>query len=64
MTFNQSIVNCAATASYLRESGDGALNVENHLTIIQFDPTEFRIYILNSVLNHTVNIPFGLIVVC
>ena len=64
VTFNQSIVNCAATADYLRGSGDGALNVENHFTIIQFDPNEFRVYIFNSGLNQTADIPFALIVAC
>lgn len=64
VTFNQSIVNCAATANYLRRSGDGALNVENHFTIIQFDPNEFRVYIWNSGLNQTADIPFALIVAC
>ena len=62
--FNQSIVNCAATANYLRRSGDSALNVSNHFTIIQFQPTELQIYIWNSTLGQTVDIPFALIVVC
>ena len=64
VTFNQSIVNCAASANYLRGSGDGALNVSNHFTIIQFQPTELRIYIWNSALSQTMDIPFALIVVC
>ena len=64
VTFNQSIVNCAATANYLRGSGDGALNVSNHFVIIQFEPTELRVYIWNSTLNETMDIPFALIVAC
>jgi hypothetical protein len=64
VTFNQSIVSCAATANYLRRSGDAALNVENHFTIIQFDPTVFQVYIWNSGLNQTADIPFALIVAC
>jgi hypothetical protein len=64
VTFNQSIVNCAATANYLRRSGDSALNVSNHFTIIQFDPTELLVYIWNSTQNQTMDIPFALILVC
>jgi hypothetical protein len=64
VTFNQSIVNCAATANYLRGFSDSALNVSNHFTIIQFDPTELRVYIWNSDLNQTMDIPFALIVAC
>jgi hypothetical protein len=64
VTFNQSIVNCAATANYLRRSGDSALNVSNHFTIIQFQPTELQIYVWNSTQNQTMDIPFALIVVC
>jgi hypothetical protein len=64
VTFNQSIVNCAATANYLRGFSDSALNVSNHFTIIQFDPTELRVYIWNSALNQTMDIPFALIVAC
>ena len=52
VTFNQSIVNCAATANYLRGSGDSALNVSNHFTIIQFDPTALCVYIWNSAEQH------------
>jgi hypothetical protein len=64
VTFNQSIVNRAATANYLRRGGDSALNVSNHFTIIQFDPTELLVYIWNSTQNQTVDIPFALIVAC
>jgi hypothetical protein len=64
VTFNQSIANCAATASYLRQSGDPALNVENHFVIIRPSTTQLQIFIANPVLNGAVNIPFGLIVVC
>ena len=64
VTFNQSIVNCAATANYLRAFSDGSLNVANHFTIIQFDPTELRMYIWNSSLNQAMDIPFALIVAC
>jgi hypothetical protein len=64
VTFNQSIVNCAATANYLRRGGDSALNVSNHFTILQFQPTELQIYIWNSSLSQTMDIPFALIVVC
>ena len=35
VTFNRSIVNCAATANYLRRAMDSALNVSNHFTIIR-----------------------------
>lgn len=64
VTFNQSTANCAATASYLRESLDVSSNVSNHLAITRWTTTELRVYIWNSVLNDTMNIPFGLIVVC
>ena len=64
VTFNQSIVNCAATANYLRRSGDPALNVSNHFLIIQFQPTELQVYIWNSTQNQTMDIPFALIVAC
>ena len=64
VTFNQSIVNCAATANYLRAFSDSSLNVENHFTIIQLDPTELRVFIWNSYLNQAVDIPFSLIVAC
>jgi hypothetical protein len=64
VTFNQSIANCAATVSYLRESTDLAANVMNHFVISRFGTTELRIEIWNAVLADTVNIPFGLIVVC
>ena len=64
VTFSQSIVSCAATANYLRRTGDGALNVANHFTIIQFNPNELQIYIWNSTLNQTMDIPFALIVAC
>jgi hypothetical protein len=64
VTFNQSIVNCAATANYLRNSNDSALNVSNHFTIIQFDPTVLQVYIWNSTQSQTMDIPFALIVAC
>lgn len=64
VTFNQSIVNCAATANYLRRGGDSALNVSNHFLIIQFQPTELQVYIWNSTQNQTMDIPFALIVAC
>ena len=64
VTFNQSIVNCAATAGYLRESNDVSVNVSNHLAITRWTTTELRIYIWNTAFNDNVNIPFGLIVVC
>jgi hypothetical protein len=64
VTFNQSIVNCAATANYLRRTGDAALNVSNHFTIIQFQPTELLVYIWNSTQSQTMDIPFALIVAC
>ena len=64
VTFNRSIVNCAATANYLRRVGDSALNVSNHFTIIQFEPTVLQIYIWNSTQNQTMDIPFSLIVAC
>ena len=64
VTFNQSVVNCAATAGYLRESTDSSVNVSNHLAITRWSTTELRIYIWNTVINDNVNIPFGLIVVC
>jgi hypothetical protein len=64
VTFNQSIVNCAATAGYLRESTDVSVNVSNHLAVTRSSATELRVYIWNSSMNDTVNIPFGLIVVC
>jgi hypothetical protein len=57
-------LNCAATANYLRGSGDSALNVSNHFTIIQFDPTELLVYIWNSTQSQTMDIPFALIVAC
>ena len=40
------------------------MNVSNHLAITRWTATELRVYIWNSALNDTVNIPFGLIVVC
>jgi hypothetical protein len=64
VTFNQSIVNCAATANYRRRGGDSALNVSNHFLIIQFQPTELEVYIWNSTKNQTMDIPFALIVAC
>jgi hypothetical protein len=64
VTFNQSIVNCAATANYLRRGGDSALNVSNHFTILQFEPTELLVDIWNSSLNQEMDIPFALIVAC
>jgi hypothetical protein len=64
VTFNRSIVNCAATANYLRESTDVSLNVSLHLAITRLTATELRIYIWNSTSSTNVNIPFGLIVVC
>ena len=64
VTFNRSIVNCAATANYLRRSDDSALNVSNHFTILQFEPQAFQVYIWNSALDQTMDIPFALIVAC
>ena len=64
VTFSQSIVNCAATAGYLRESNDVGSNLSNHFGITRLGTTEFRLNIWNSAINDTVNIPFGLIVVC
>jgi hypothetical protein len=64
VTFNQSVANCAATASYLRQSGDSALNAENHFVIIRFVPTQLLVFITNPALGGAVDIPFGLIVVC
>jgi hypothetical protein len=64
VSFNQSITNCAATATYLRESNDVGFNLSNHFGITRFSATEYRINIWNSSINDTPNIPFGLIVVC
>jgi hypothetical protein len=64
VTFNQSIVNCAATATYLRENNDVAFNLSNHFGITRFSATEYRLNIWNSSINDAPNIPFGLIVVC
>jgi hypothetical protein len=64
VSFNQSIVNCAATATYLRENNDVGFNLSNHFGITRFSMTEFRINIWNSAINDAPNIPFGLIVVC
>jgi hypothetical protein len=64
VTFNQSVVNCAATAGYLRENNDVGYNLSNHFGITRFSTTEFRINIWNSSINDAPNIPFGLIVVC
>jgi hypothetical protein len=62
--FNQSIVSCAATATYLREGNDVGFNLSNHFGITRFSTTEFRINIWNSSINEAPNIPFALIVVC
>ena len=64
VSFNQSIVNCAATATYLRENNDVGFNLSNHFGITRFSTTEFRINTWNSAINDAPNIPFGLIVVC
>lgn len=64
VTFNQSIVNCAATANSLTRTGDTAFNVSNHFTIIQQEPTELFVQIWNSTLNQFMDIPFALIVAC
>ena len=64
VSFNQSIANCAATATYLRESNDVGFNLSNHFGITRLSTTEFRINIWNSSINDAPNIPFGLIVVC
>lgn len=64
VTFNQSVVNCAATAGYLRETTDSSVNVSNHLAITRYTTTELRIYIWNTAISDNVNIPFALIVVC
>jgi hypothetical protein len=64
VSFNQSIANCAASATYLRENNDTSFNGENHFLIIRFSTTELRINIWNSSLNDYASIPFGLIVVC
>lgn len=64
VTFNQSVTNCAAMASYLRESGDVSWNVSNHFAITRTSATELRIYIWNSSINQSMDIPFALIVAC
>jgi hypothetical protein len=64
VSFNQSIANCAATATYLRENNDVGFNLSNHFGITRFSTTEFRINIWNSSINDAPNIPFALIVVC
>jgi hypothetical protein len=64
VTFNQSVINCAATATYLRENNDAGFNLSNHFGITRFSTTELRINIWNSAINDAPNIPFGLIVVC
>jgi hypothetical protein len=64
VTFNQSVVNCAATAGYLRETTDSSVNVSNHLAITRYTTMELRIYIWNTAISDNVNIPFALIVVC
>jgi hypothetical protein len=40
------------------------VNVSNHLAITRWTTTELRVDIWNTVINDTVTIPFGLIVVC
>jgi hypothetical protein len=64
VTFNQSLANCAATASYLRETTDASVNATNHFAITRWSATELRIYIWNTVIDDNVNIPFALIVAC
>ena len=63
VTFNQSIVNCAATANSLHRSGDTPFNVSNHFTIMQ-EPTKLFVQIWNSTQNQFMDIPFALIVAC
>jgi hypothetical protein len=64
VTFNQPVINCAATATYLRENNDVGYNLSNHFGITRFSTTEFRINIWNSTINDSLNIPFALIVAC
>jgi len=64
VTFNQSIANCAAIASYLRESNDVSVNVSNHFAVTRWSTTEFRIYMWNSTFNQSFDLPFALLVAC
>jgi hypothetical protein len=64
VTFNQSIVNCAATASYQRENNDTSYNVSNHFSVTRISTTAFRIYTWNSAINDSFDLPFALIVAC
>src|SRR5215204_918861 len=64
VTFNQSIVNCAATASYQRENNDTSYNVSNHFSVTRTSTTTFRIYTWNSAINDSFDLPFALIVAC
>jgi hypothetical protein len=64
VTFNQSIVNCAATASYQRETNDTSYNVSNHFSVTRTSTTAFRIYTWNSAINDSFDLPFALIVAC
>jgi hypothetical protein len=64
VTFNRSIVNCAAIASYERETSDVSYNVSNHFAVTRFSTTELRIYTWNSSVNQSFDLPFALIVAC
>jgi hypothetical protein len=64
VTFNQSIVNCAAIASYQRENADVSYNVSNHFAITRYNTSVFRIYVWNSILNQQLDLPFALLVAC
>jgi len=64
VTFNQSIVNCAATASYQRENNDTSYNVSNHFSVTRTSTTTFRIFTWNSAINESFDLPFALIVAC
>ena len=64
VTFNQSVVNCAAVAEYLLQPTDGGSNVSNHFSITRWTTTELRIYIWNSTISQTQDIPFALMVAC
>jgi len=64
VTFNQSIVNCAATASYQRENNDTSFNVSNHFSVTRISTAAFRINTWNSAINDSFDLPFALIVAC
>jgi hypothetical protein len=66
VTFERSLADCVATASYYNESPNSAWSNANHfaLTRVANHPDQLTVFIWNTGFNQAFSVPFSIIAVC